>query len=64
MVKWLRDEARLPTAADLLDIRFYSGVYHDEYHSIFPMGDVAALIPDEEADVCVLEEPEHLVRVY
>jgi hypothetical protein len=34
--------------------------YHDEYHSIFPMGDITALIPDEEADVCVLEEPEHL----
>lgn len=24
------------------------------------MGDVSALIPDELADVCVLEEPEHL----
>jgi len=24
------------------------------------MGDVSALIPEEEADVCVLEEPEHL----
>ena len=34
--------------------------YHDEYHSIFPMGDITALIPDDEADVCVLEEPEHL----
>lgn len=34
--------------------------YHDEFHSIFPMGDVTALIPDEEADICILEEPEHL----
>lgn len=34
--------------------------FHDEFHSIFPMGDISALIPDEEADVCVLEEPEHL----
>ena len=24
------------------------------------MGDISALIPDDEADVCVLEEPEHL----
>ena len=22
--------------------------YHDEYHSIMPMGDVAALVPDEQ----------------
>ena len=34
--------------------------YHDEYHSIFPMGDITGLIPDEEADICILEEPEHL----
>lgn len=34
--------------------------YHDEYHSAFPMGDITALIPDALADVCVLEEPEHL----
>lgn len=34
--------------------------FHDEFHSIFPMGDISALIPDDEADVCVLEEPEHL----
>lgn len=24
------------------------------------MGDISSLIPDDEADVCVLEEPEHL----
>ena len=24
------------------------------------MGDITALIPDELADVCILEEPEHL----
>ena len=34
--------------------------YHDDFHSIFPMGDISALIPDAEADVCILEEPEHL----
>ena len=37
-----------------------TGRYHDEFHSIFPMGDISSLIPDSEADVCVLEEPEHL----
>lgn len=58
--KWLIEDAQLPLAAEKLEIQFYSARYHDEYHSIFPMGDVSALIPDEEADVCVLEEPEHL----
>jgi digalactosyldiacylglycerol synthase len=24
------------------------------------MGDLTALVPDDEADVCVMEEPEHL----
>ena len=58
--KWLIEDAQLPLAAERLQISFYSARYHDEYHSIFPMGDVSALIPDDEADVCVLEEPEHL----
>ena len=57
---WLIEEANLPVASRMLDIRFYSGRYHDEFHSIFPMGDITELIPDEEADFCVLEEPEHL----
>lgn len=60
ILNWLRVEAQLPQAADKLTIIFYTGRYHDEFHSIFPMGDITALIPDELADVCVLEEPEHL----
>lgn len=58
--KWLVENAKMPSAAEKLDIVFYSATYHDEYHSIFPLGDITALIPDEEADVCVMEEPEHL----
>ena len=57
---WLVREAHLPSAAKKLRIVFYAAKYHDEFHSIFPMGDISELIPDEEADVCVLEEPEHL----
>ena len=59
MIKSLK-EAGLEKAAEKLEIKFYVGKYHDEYHSIFPMGDILSLIPDESADVCVLEEPEHL----
>lgn len=39
---------------------FYPARYHSGLCSIFAMGDICALIPDQEADVCVLEEPEHL----
>jgi len=53
-------QANLPIAAERLDIRFYAGRYHDEFNSIFAMGDITDLIPDNEADFCVLEEPEHL----
>ena len=57
--QWLND-AGLERASDKLDITFYTGRYHDEFHSIFPMGDITDLVPDDEADVCILEEPEHL----
>jgi len=54
--KWLVEDAGLPLAAERLEISFYSARYHDEYHSIFPMGDISALIPDDEADVCVVRD--------
>jgi len=60
--EWLRAEAKLPDAADGLRILFYPARYHSSLGSIFAMGDIASLIPDNYADVCILEEPEHLVR--
>ncbi|GAB2217315.1 hypothetical protein Drorol1_Dr00000488 [Drosera rotundifolia] len=42
------------------DIRFYPGKFALDARSIFPVGDITEIIPDEEADVAVLEEPEHL----
>lgn len=56
---WLR-KAGLGKHADRLKLVFYPGRYHKDYGSIFPMGDITKLIPKEEADVCILEEPEHL----
>jgi hypothetical protein len=39
---------------------FYSARYHSGLKSIFAMGDICSLIPDDMADLCILEEPEHL----
>ncbi len=46
--------------ADNLRIRFYDSTYNKSFGSIFATVDICALIPDDEADVCILEEPEHM----
>ena len=61
--EWMRNEANLPEEADPITgirILFYPARYHSGLKSIFAMGDICYLIPDDEADVCILEEPEHL----
>ena len=45
---------------DNLQIRFYPAKYHNLFGSIFATVDICALIPQEEADIAILEEPEHL----
>lgn len=41
-------------------VRFYDGVYSDEFNSILPVGDLPSLFANGPCDVAVLEEPEHL----
>eukprot|EP01041_Mallomonas_annulata_P013455 gene13455-28520_t len=48
---WLIKEAHMSESAEKLDIVFYAGRFHDEFHSVFPMGDLTELIPDDQADV-------------
>ena len=43
-----------------LRIQFYPSMYQQAFGSIFPLVDICNLIPDAEADVAILEEPEHL----
>ncbi len=58
--EWLAQRAGLIPESQDLRIMFYSARYHPELGSIFSVGDVPALIPDEDADALILEEPEHL----
>eukprot|EP00891_Asterochloris_glomerata_P001375 jgi/Astpho2/1375/Aster-06232 len=55
--KWVQDRVDFETP---FHICFYTGSYSDTFCSIMPVGDLTDIIPDEEADVAILEEPEHL----
>jgi digalactosyldiacylglycerol synthase len=56
---WLSKRIDFPANFGII---FYPGRYDDAFKSIIPAGtgDVASLIPHSDADVAVLEEPEHL----
>lgn len=57
ILKWAREQVE----GVQLGIRFYEGVYSNEFGSILPLGDITSMFgEDEPRDVCVLEEPEHL----
>lgn len=43
-----------------LNIFFYDAAYWPAFGSIFPTVDICNLIPAKEADIAILEEPEHL----
>ncbi|CAN1306592.1 Digalactosyldiacylglycerol synthase 1, chloroplastic [Linum perenne] len=54
---WL--EERTGFKADF-KISFYPGKFSKERRSIIPMGDTSQFISSKEADIAILEEPEHL----
>ncbi|KAG8391784.1 hypothetical protein BUALT_Bualt01G0223000 [Buddleja alternifolia] len=55
--QWLEQRTGLTSS---FKIRFYPGRFSLHKRSIIALGDITEVIPDEEADVAVLEEPEHL----
>lgn len=58
---WLRESANMPEASEDLRIRWYTAWQNKVENSIYSMGDITALIPAEDVDICILEEPEHMV---
>lgn len=58
--RYCRERAHCEEEEQNLNILFYSAVYQKSFGSIFPTVDICSLIPDNEADVAILDEPEHL----
>lgn len=62
---WLCDSANLAEEADRssggIVIQWYPARYHAALSSIFAMGDLCELIPEDSGRmICILEEPEHV----
>ena len=54
------NECGMAEEEEALRILFYRAAYVRSFGSIFPTEDICDLIPAEDADVAILEEPEHL----
>ena len=63
-LEWIKNYAdekcNMKEEMEYLDILFYNAAYWPAFGSIFPTVDICSLIPGDEADVAILEEPEHL----
>jgi hypothetical protein len=57
---WLRESAKMPQASEDLKIEWYTAWQNKAENSVYSMGDLVAEIPQDDVDICILEEPEHL----
>ncbi|XP_057435587.1 digalactosyldiacylglycerol synthase 2, chloroplastic [Lotus japonicus] len=55
--QWLEERVGFTSG---FSIKFYPGKFSRDKRSILAVGDISEVIPDKEADIAVLEEPEHL----
>ena len=60
MEEYAKTKCNMEKEMNHLHILFYDASYWPAFGSIFPSVDICSLIPNEEADVAILEEPEHL----
>lgn len=60
MQKYAKEQCNMENEMNYLNILFYDAKYWPSFGSILPSVDICSLIPDDEADVAILEEPEHL----
>ena len=58
--KWIEEKAGMVEESKSLRIQFYPATYQKKLGSILTLVDICSLIPEHEADVAILEEPEHL----
>lgn len=57
---WLREVAGLGAEVDKLNMEWYPARENKQQNSVYCMGDIVGMIPKEDANICILEEPEHL----
>lgn len=55
--QWLEERIGFTSG---FSIKFYPAKFSRDKRSILAVGDISEMIPDEDADIAVLEEPEHL----
>ncbi len=58
--RWVEEKAGMTEEAKSLKIQFYPASYQKKLGSILPLVDICSMIRPENADIAILEEPEHL----
>lgn len=54
-IDWIHQNFIGPDYQTKIEIQFWNGVYQESFGSIFPVEDICQLIPNDEADVAILE---------
>jgi hypothetical protein len=57
---WLKNSAKMEQASEELNIEWYTAWQNRAENSVYSMGDIIATISEDDVDIMVLEEPEHL----